>query len=296
MAGAVRDCSEVLAKDPINVKALFRRAKASSNIRTDILSVSNAKQDLHMASLIKPNDPQIEALKAQIEADLPVLEEKLLALHYRDTPFWTVGEPVMVTKKGMLKLGGRGCLRPGDVGIVRDVDEQLKAGGRVQVQNRDTAECYWYDMEEICRAFEGEEEVEAEPAAAAGAETSAPVPSSASTIDRQHCDDLQRLEQLQRDVRSKAASSATEAVSPAAVRPAAVAGPEETVGHVSAETDGDAERDIDDILAAMQEELMSTDVGQKLLGPDATATVPRRDSPEEIGMDPATDAEIDKQG
>jgi len=162
MVGAVRDCSAVLLVEPLNVKALFRRAKASSNMRTDILSVSNAKQDLHMASLIKPGDPQIEALRAQVEADLPQLEEKLLALHYRDTPFWTVGEQVMVTKKGRMKLGGRGCLQAGDTGIVRDVDKDLKAGGRVQVQNIKTGDTYWYDMEEICRAVWSEEEVEYE--------------------------------------------------------------------------------------------------------------------------------------
>ena len=62
----------------------------------------------------------------------------------------------MVTKKGRLKLGGRGSLHPGDIGVVRDVDEDLKAGGRVQVQNIKTGDSYWYDMEEICRAFQGE--------------------------------------------------------------------------------------------------------------------------------------------
>jgi hypothetical protein len=306
MVGAVRDCSDVLRIDPINVKALFRRAKASSNMRTDILSVSNAKQDLNMASIIKPNDPQIEALKAQVEADLPQLEEKLLALHYRDKPFWTVGEQVMVTKKGRLKLGGRGSLHPGDIGIVRDVDEELKAGGRVQVQNIKTGDCYWYDMEEICRAFQGEEEVEIEPAAASPAKSATeaaatgPLPPSATA--QQHYDDIQRLEELRSDVRSKAAAAAAAAAatpsvaSPACAVGTVATGPEEHVGR--SETDEDAERDIDDILAAMQEELgCMGDAGRDLLGPDSTAMQQRRDSPEEtpVAADLTDDAAIEKQ-
>eukprot|EP01043_Picozoa_sp_COSAG02_P060962 COSAG02_NODE_8081_length_2719_cov_7.817939_1_plen_331_part_00 len=311
MVGAVRDCSDVLRVDPINVKALFRRAKASSNMRTDILSVSNAKQDLHMASIIKPNDPQIEALKAQVEADLPQLEEKLLALHYRDKPFWTVGEQVMVTKKGRLKLGGRGSLHPGDIGVVRDVDEDLKAGGRVQVQNIKTGDSYWYDMEEICRAFQGEEDVEVEPAAASPAqpeaEAAATGPSPPSATAQQHHDDIQRLEQLRSDVRSKAAAAAAAAASsavpasPSVAAPARLvgvtgAGPEEHVGR--SETDEDAERDIDDILAAMQEELgCMGDAGRELLGPDSTAVEQRRDSPEEtsVAAYPTDDAAMQKQ-
>lgn len=296
MAGAVRDCSDVLRVDPINVKALFRRAKASSNMRTDILSVSNAKQDLQMASIIKPNDPQIEALKAQVEADLPQLEEKLLALHYRDKPFWTVGEQVMVTKKGRMKLGGRGSLQPGDIGIVRDVDVELKAGGRVQVQNIKTADCYWYDMEEICRACFSEEEVDAGPAEATAAtpraEAPAGGPSPPSAADKQHHDDLQRLEQLRNDMHSKTTAAASAAAAAHSAASVGAAGPEEHEDRVCAETDEDAERDIDEILAAMQEELGNMgDVGRELLGPQSAATVQRRDSPEEVpvAVDPTAE-------
>jgi hypothetical protein len=329
MVGAVRDCSAVLLVEPLNVKALFRRAKASSNMRTDILSVSNAKQDLHMASLIKPGDPQIEALRAQVEADLPQLEEKLLALHYRDTPFWTVGEQVMVTKKGRMKLGGRGCLQAGDTGIVRDVDKDLKAGGRVQVQNIKTGDTYWYDMEEICRAVWSEEEVEYEAPVAAAA---APPPATAgpeeaeepeqeaerpSAVAQQHGDDMQRLEQLRSDMQARAAASA-EAAAPsaaaaAAARPVAAAttstgGPEEDADGNSVEeeeeeeeeeegeTDEDAERDIDDILAAMQEELGDLGgVGLELLGRAPEEEAEGGEGEVKVAEDTITDEALEKQ-
>ena len=290
MAGCVRDCSSVLALEPLNVKALFRRAKAGSNMRTDILSVSNAKSDLHMAQLLAPNDRQIAALKAQIEADLPGLEDRLLALHYRDQAFWNVGDTVMVTKKATQKLGGRGSLRPGDVGVIRDVDQELKAGGRVQVQNLKTSECYWYDMEEIGRAYHGAEEVDAgaEPTAPAAAHAHAAAVAAVAggpepeAVAEAHSADLQRLEQLETDMR--------------AARAPVAAGPEEeeeeespAIG--SGETDADAERDIDEILAAMAEEL-----GGDLSGLDGVSPPTRGGNPEEEDAgDPITVAELELQ-
>ena len=258
----VKDCSAVLKDEPLNVKALFRRAKAQSNMRTDILSVSNAKQDLHMASIIAPNDRQIAALKAQVEADLPQLEQKLLDLHYRDKPFWTVGESVMVTRKGHMKLGGRGCLQPGEMGVVRDVDEELKAGGRVQVQNLRTAECYWYDMEELDRAYIGEETVEGEGKPQQLAESGS-VEAAAESAAAQE----ERVTALgdgeDRTPESAAATTETPATSSSAA--GAEGGEasdeaEEGAGG-AADRDAEAERDIDDILAAMADDLRDMSSG-----------------------------------
>ena len=154
----VTDCTAVLQREPTNVKALFRRAKALCNLRTDILSVSNAKQDLVVAAMIAPEDRQIRKLKEQVEHDLPLLEQRLLDLQFEDTPFWQVGDRVMVTEKGLRKLGGRGALQAGEVGVVLDVDLDMQAGGRVKVQGPRNS--YWYDMEELMGAYEGQEAVD----------------------------------------------------------------------------------------------------------------------------------------
>jgi tetratricopeptide (TPR) repeat protein len=154
----VQDCTALLNKDPTSVKALFRRAKAQSAMRTDILSVSNAAQDLRLALMIAPNDRQILKLKEQVEHDLPLLEQRLLDLQFHDAPFWQVGDSVMVGQKAHKKLGGRGSLQLGEVGTVLDVDVKMQAGGRVKVQGPRST--YWYDMEELQGAVEGHEEVD----------------------------------------------------------------------------------------------------------------------------------------
>jgi hypothetical protein len=58
--------------------------------QTDILSVSDARQDLVMAALIAPGDRQIRALKERLDRELPELEQRLLNLQFEDTPFWQV--------------------------------------------------------------------------------------------------------------------------------------------------------------------------------------------------------------
>jgi hypothetical protein len=53
----------------------------------------------------------------------------------------------MVSEKGWSKLGGRGSLRPGEVGTVLDVDVDLQAGGRIKVRAPDMRphDTYWCD-------------------------------------------------------------------------------------------------------------------------------------------------------
>jgi hypothetical protein len=58
--------------------------------QTDILSVSDARQDLVMAALIAPGDRQIRALKERLDRELPELEQRLLNLQFEDTPLWQV--------------------------------------------------------------------------------------------------------------------------------------------------------------------------------------------------------------
>jgi hypothetical protein len=123
---------------------------------------------------------------------------------------------------------------------------------------------------------------------------------------------MQRLEQLRSDMQARAAASA-EAAAPsaaaaAAARPVAAAttstgGPEEDADGSSAEeeeeegeTDEDAERDIDDILAAMQEELGDLGgVGLELLGRAPEEEAEGGEGEVKVAEDTITDEALEKQ-
>eukprot|EP01052_Picozoa_sp_SAG31_P038687 SAG31_NODE_5216_length_2670_cov_1.605212_4_plen_222_part_00 len=86
----------------------------------------------------------------------------------------------MISTRHGAKLGGRGCLQPGQSGTVADVDVAMKAGGRIQVQN-DEGKKYWYDYEALVGVYDGPPQRVDEPSKSAVLTVHAPTPEPDTT-------------------------------------------------------------------------------------------------------------------